>query len=943
MYCFGHAQFLYSCDSVLFHDCVTHIPQACSLGLGSTCYVICYWLLVQCGHSAQCLQCCQATSDCQVTSDGYSKHAHFVPYAACAGLTVGVQEAPPVFDDMPNSDTAEQSGEPVDTPVEPVWSPQYSPNRLASLIPEHQPPVSNPNSHDRSDSQDQHPQGSANTGEHQEPAVPHASSSEHWVLRSGHAEHYLQHAHSSGRSASQQQQAVGSAPSGMLSSVAPWQPLSGPPLPSSGPEHGSHAVAMQYSGVLPSHSVAYAGCAVPPAAQGLQGYQQHTQPLPGQHPGTHGPPVAAGLPGHEAPLGSATAPGSFQSEQQPNVSGYKQDGFSPLAHYDAHDNRPEGPVGSQPDAYHGHSEQSSGAVYDPYIPEAFHSDPSHSNNTQHEGSMQQLVPPLAEGSMHKHYQPGVDSQAGFAPIGHDQQAAHQQSMHGGLHQHHPTHVPAGRHSQHKTNHALHDVGPIKAEPGVSAPSFGHHGGIKPEGHIHSPGAALDMSASQMPSGAQLSTILSPELSAALAAGVLGPSIAPCGQRPMADARHQVGYQQMPQRSQHAFPGAAVAALPPELSAALASGQLSLHLGTDSAPRPRHEAGFHSQPAQSQSLVRQQNEDPELHRRLHAHHQCSQVPAVPMHHSAQPDTARQGLSQVAMHRPNLQEGAAVPHSGLPAELYASHQLSPQPLEPPAVSRPEPQLVDMPGHHQAQFDVSQPAYYSQQQAQHYAQLSQGDAPYVRGQQMHSQEQAWLHGSQQRPYDPHMPGSDLTHHPQMQPAHLQHVLDDVPMPHAEFARHDHSQQMMQQPDLRPMAWADDRPVADPEYRPSRYMAELPEGTQQSQHVSSGACIVCWAARCLISCVYAFRTKCSRMTRSSVPVKAATKRAEGLIALSGCVWCTSCKTHSQVRQTIFIMSKAMGLVRSNKRMQNPKKRVEVDMSPLLRQRRLNGSGSAS
>jgi len=44
-----------------------------------------------------------------------------------------------------------------------------------------------------------------------------------------------------------------------------------------------------------------------------------------------------------------------------------------------------------------------------------------------------------------------------------------------------------------------------------------------------------------------------------------------------------------------------------------------------------------------------------------------------------------------------------------------------------------------------------------------------------------------------------------------------------------------------------------------------------------------------------------------------------------------------------MFITSKAMGLVRSNKRMQIPKRTVEVDMSPLLRQRRLNGSGSAS
>ncbi|KAL0048163.1 hypothetical protein WJX82_009076 [Trebouxia sp. C0006] len=194
---------------------------------------------------------------------------------AGAGLTVGIQEAPPVFDNMPRSDTAEQSGEPVDTPVEPVWSPQYSPNRLASLIPENQPPVSNPNSHDQSDSQDQHPQGSANT---------------------------------------------------------------------------------------------------------------------------------AGPPGHEAPSGSANAPGSFQSEQQPNASVYKQDGYSPLAHYDAHDNRPEGPVGSQPDAYHGHSEQSSGAVYDPYIPEAFHGNSSHSSGMQHGGSMQQLAPPQAD-SMHKQYQP----------------------------------------------------------------------------------------------------------------------------------------------------------------------------------------------------------------------------------------------------------------------------------------------------------------------------------------------------------------------------------------------------------------------------------------------------------------------------------------------------------------------------------------------------------
>lgn len=49
------------------------------------------------------------------------------------------------------------------------------------------------------------------------------------------------------------------------------------------------------------------------------------------------------------------------------------------------------------------------------------------------------------------------------------------------------------------------------------------------------------------------------------------------------------------------------------------------------------------------------------------------------------------------------------------------------------------------------------------------------------------------------------------------------------------------------------------------------------------------------------------------------------------------------KVRQTMFITSKVMGLLRSNKRMQAPRKRVDVDMSPLLQQRRLNGSGSAS
>ncbi|DBA94406.1 TPA: hypothetical protein ACH3X1_002007 [Trebouxia sp. C0004] len=759
--------------------------------------------------------------------------------AADAGLTVGVQEAPPVCDDVVDSDTAEQSGEPVDTPVEPVWSPQYSPDRLASLIPEHQPPVSNPRSrtnvHDQSDVQDHHPQGSANTAGHQEPAVQHASSSEHWRLPSGHAEHDLQHAHASGRSASQQQQAVGPAPSGMLSSVAPWHPLPDPPLPSSGPQHGSHDVAMQHSSVLPSQSVAYAGSALPAAAQGLQGYQQHSQPLPSQHPAMHGLLNAVGPPGHEAPLGSANAPGSFQSEQQPNVSVYKRDGFSPLAQYAAHDNRPEGPVGSQHDAYNGHSEHNSGAVYDPYIPEAFHSNLSHSNGMQHVDSMQQLVAPQAD-SMHKQYQPSGGSQAGVVPIGHDQQAL-QQSMRGGLHQHHPTHFPAEHHSQHKNSHAMQDhMGPIKTEPGVSVLSFDHHGGIKVEGHTHGQGAALNISASQMPSGAHLSTILSPELSAALAAGVLGPSIAHSGQRPMADAQHQVEYQQMPQRSEHAFP---VAALSPELSAALASGQLGVHLGT--GLQPRHEPAFRTHqahPAQSQSLAQQQNQDPELHRLLHP--QYSQVPAAPMHHSVQPDTARQALSQLAMHHPSLHIGAAVPHSRLPAELYPSHQPSPQPVEPPAVPRPEPQLVDVPGHHQPhhqpQFDVSQPANYPQQQAAHHAHLSQGDAPYEHGQQMHSQQQRWLQGSQQGPYDTHMPGSGLTHQPQMQPAHRQHVSDDMAMRHAESGRHDHPQQVIQQPGPRPMAWADDRPVADPEYRPSHHMAGLSEGPSDQFYYEQG-----------------------------------------------------------------------------------------------------------
>lgn len=765
--------------------------------------------------------------------------------------------------DEPTPEALHHTGDPSDPPLEPVWSPQYSPSKLASLIPESHPPVTTPHSnahaHDQC-SQDPYPQGSSHPSgpAYPKPEAHHASHSGHSHLSDDHTDNKQQHGKARSRPADQHHRQVTGfmsrssvlPSSGVSTAPVPRHQSPAPPLPPPGPEQGLSPVTLYHHSMLPAHSADYSGTMSASGHHSLLQGQQHPQSLPGEQHGMHSPSVGLERPGTDASLGIAAAPGSFQSEHHANMarseSVHQQGGFAPTEQYTgAHDNRPAGPVPSLPEGHYGHqlySEQ--GGLHNSQAPETFQGSLRQPVGMQPTGSMHQFASLQAEA---RHLPDQHEMQASQALRGFEKQAQ-QQSMHGRPLLDHSAQFAAVHQSQHGFHFAKPDhIMPIKTDPGALAPVSGVLGGPNPEvSHGHSAGhyRAPD----NMLSGAQSATILSAELSAALAAGVLGQGM---------EVQHGMGHSQQmlqraPQESTHrasvAYADAATAAaLPPELSAALASGQLGLHLGAAIAvPEASHQQLSNTHAAyltQGHMSGQQQIQDQNLLRHPHAQPQYHRPPeqsvqhGMPTGHSSQAGRARgEPLPETLIH-PSLHTHAAALQPEWPSEPYAAHQLVRHTHEPFQVSgpqlQPDAQHANMPEQHQPHSDDNHlPQYHHQQPrlAQHLSHVRQHDDVHMHGQAPHPHEQHVMHEGEQRPHNPHMsgpgPGPGPPHHTHMRPAHPQQFPGGTQLPYAEPARQDRPWHDVQQPAAGPDTWADDRQRVDVGFGPPHQVTGPPEG---------------------------------------------------------------------------------------------------------------------
>ena len=810
-------------------------------------------------HTVQ-LQCLVRSQQCCI-----SESCNAVP----AGLTVGMQGAPPDIEHRPGSTSMDEPtpealhhpGDPSDPPLEPVWSPQYSPSKLASLIPESHPPVttlhSNAHAHDQS-SQDLYPRGSLHPSRpaYPKPEAHHASHSGHAHLSDDHTDTDQQHGKARSRSADQHHRQVTGfmsrssvlPSSGVSTALLPRHQSPAAPLPPPGPAQGLDPVAPYHHSMLPAHSAGHSSTMPASGHHSLLQGQHHPQSLPGEHPGMHSSSVGLERPGTDASMGIAAAPGPFQSEQHAQMAHTERvlqpGGLAPLEQYpDAHDHRPAGPVQSLPEHRHGHqlySEQ--GGLHNSQVPGTFQGSLRHPVGMQPVGNMNQFASLQTE-ARHQADQHESASQA-LRRL-----EAQPQSMQGRPLLDHSAQFSAVHHSQHGFHFAKADhVIPIKPDPGASAPGSGMLGGPNPAGlaevsHGHSAGhyRAPD----GMLSGAQSATILSAELSAALAAGVLGQST---------EVQHGMGHNQQmlqrtPMESAHLasaphLDAAPAAALPPELSAALASGQLGLHLGAAAAAPEASQQQLHTHAAyvtQGHMPGQQQIQDQKLLRHPHAQPQYHEPPeqsvqhGMPTRHSSQAGRARvEPLPETLIH-PSLHTHAAVLQPEWPSEPYAAHQLVRHTHEPFQVSGPQLQLnaqhANMPEQHQPHSDDNHlPQYHHQQPhlAQHLLHVRQHDDVHMHSQAPHPHAQHVLHEGEQRPHNPHMsgPGPGPPHHTHMRPAHPQQFPGGTQLPYAEPARQDRPWHDVQQPAARPDTWADDRQRVDVGFGPPHQMTGAPEG---------------------------------------------------------------------------------------------------------------------
>ena len=751
-------------------------------------------------------------------------------------------------------------------PVEPIWSPQYSPKRLADLLPENLTSVRNAPPHARAlaPSQSMHTMGlpemhssSLELAAHQQrhsgdvkPSLPPAAQSHHPSLHNGdvagghEGQEYPQHQPAGG-------DYTGS--SGMHMSPAPRHQSPPPPLPSD-PVQTVHQVTFHRLGMNSGASLAAVSHpGGPPVAlsaahlAGFQntshGYQQHDCFPTSEQYDMQSADDGIRQPGVNGSV--STAPGHFhQSEQKPQMA-HIRPAYQQSHTVDAHANRPQGPSSSHFDAHYSAqavSEQRPGHLHMLQLHQA-HGHMHQSGSHPHPAGMQQPAPIQSEHS-HMGHQVGGGAQASTLPDQYEPPEG-KYVLSSAPYQGLPVQNAAAQslHCEHQPGKPHHML-PIKTQPGTSAPMTG--GFVQGQHSCTHHAAAHDM-----PLHAQSLTVLSPELSAALAAGMLGQRLAGSAQRPPSTIQHQPTFSQKPMYEPQArdASSATAAALPPELSAALASGQLSLQLGPTAASQHNQEAALpphspspfhlgirvldqHSETIQRDSCL-QRHPLPHPHQapaqppqhgmqgtaRLHTHHVRPASPArKPM----------QGGAQMMMTDPSMNEHPQTERSLDACAPQQSHNeaLRPGRLQPVGASVPE-QWNEQ---HQQRFEDATVAQHHHQHTRHGLQARQYVQPLEHEEARHWQGQPDLQHLQ----DPHLQRSELHQKLPMQASHSQQMSGAVQRPHAGPVRREDPQHFWNQSQPGMAEWEDERQmhVQQPAHRPPHHMTGPPSGDPSPVH---------------------------------------------------------------------------------------------------------------
>ena len=672
--------------------------------------------------------------------------------------------------DIGNSDT--ESPDPPVAPADPVWSPQYSPAKLAELIPVNPP----------SDLNTQLPTGSN--------AIPLTLRRDAVPDRSDNVHHSHGYTHELGVRQSQVAPQMGveqQLEQGNHTMIASGMPAHRAMQPQKLiPHHGADPVHPQspHSGPMALHHAPR-----PPSplrqASGLESMLHHAQqqagrPLAEQHMGISHQQHGGQL--QEVPMQSAPGDISHQSEQQ-----LQQSAYTPIRQEHA------------PHPWHGHMQ--------PYV------DPQ----IEH-GALRQVGPPV-EGEL---YNPEV-------PYMHNDHAVHQAHGHGhqgaahcqapgqqGVAQvqgdySHPFRAIDAKSLHHLPNEEqmLHGqrrtVSPSSAAPN---PYMRSHKGtdqvlalppaLQPVQH-HAQFSHLP------PQSSSSATVLSPELSAALAAGMLGQSLPSSHHRPPQreqqhqHGQHEVHLQAGPPDSRNVPP-----ALPPELSAALASGQLSLQLGGSGGAVSVQQAAYQPQQAAHQP------EQP-----AHRYEQARRGPKQAVERSAfQPQQAALGPVQAALHSATGRQDSHSPHARLGPVAELGMQV-PSTKHPSGLVECQAQPWQQPLHAE-RYGPAAPMHMTM------------NSPSL--QTNWPAASAHPETATEPPLLSMMPAQfEADQHPQQEPQHAQHGFQ--PASHApQHAKHDHLQ--MQHGSLRPQLAPHDPQRAQHDHQQPWHGPQHPQhGPQHAQ----------------------------------------------------------------------------------------------------------------
>ena len=478
--------------------------------------------------------------------------------------------------DIGNSDA--ESPEPAAGPVNPLWSPQYSPTKLAELVPvNHSPEPSLP------------PNNGSNAME-----FDHLAHSERSAETQGLAPSDVGHMHRS---------------HGFIHSDTPHQhqhQLLGSRLPKGHAGSPSYPEPNRFGrGHVASASGMLDAVAVQARSPFRPGSMQHSAQVT-----SNSITINPSMPHH------TRIPTSSQRQVNQSASmahnHWRQTGWQPHEQHTVSDRQGQ-PLRAElmhsaPASFLDQSEQQlHHLTHSPTSRETLGLDnhPSSQPGISFQPVRQQHNMPSPD----QCYNPEEPQIHGDTYAGHDRQAfIHRKSQlrHPGdqvrqdSHASSATQLPAGQHmlnGQH--SHAV-PAGPLPAQlPNVHShdrqdqmppfPSASPLSGLAMQSAGHAD-HQVHLSHPLLPQ-AQAATVLSPELSAALAAGMLGDSVTSSALRLPVQDQQQPALSHQPQPQHHQVPGGSSAsALPAELSAALASGQLNLQLvGFNHATFSQHTA------------------------------------------------------------------------------------------------------------------------------------------------------------------------------------------------------------------------------------------------------------------------------------------------------------------------------------------------------------------